>query len=204
MVRCREIESSDGEVIIDLLTQGFDRDRDYWSGAFQRLREHNTPNGFPQYGYLLEHDGKPVGVLLLIHSRMLVNGTAHIRRNISSWYVEPNYRFYAMMLSQRAASNKTVTYVNISPAPHTWRVLEAQHFQPFAEGRFLAVPLLSRLWLWTTTGGIRAHVISRSQPLPPGLIQDGPAQDGQAKSGQAGACRRSRSICCWTMLITDA
>src|SRR5262249_24061714 len=39
---------------------------------------------------------------------------------------------------------KTVTYLNISAAPHTWPILQAQGYQRYSNGIFVAVPALSR------------------------------------------------------------
>ena len=41
------------------------------------------------------------------------------------------------------SSGRDVTYINISPAPPTWPVVEAQGFRRFSEGQFFAVPALS-------------------------------------------------------------
>src|SRR5262245_31730217 len=89
-VRCRQIGDGDIEAIINLLARGFAvRGRAYWTRAFERLKRHATPPGFPKFGYLLESNGVPVGTLLLIFSRIGTGAQSSIRCNISSWYVEP-------------------------------------------------------------------------------------------------------------------
>lgn len=143
MVRCREIRADDIDNVVGLLTQGFARKRDYWCGALKRLSDHGTPPGFPKYGYVLEHEARLVGVVLLIFTDIRVTGESRIRCNVSSWYVEPEYRSYGSILAMRAVRHKDATYFNVSPAPHTWSILERQGFVPFAVGRTIALPALS-------------------------------------------------------------
>jgi hypothetical protein len=140
--RCRQIGSADIDRIVNLLTSGLRPTPDFWVRAFQRLSEHPTPPGYPKYGYLLESQGTPVGVVLLIFSSIVVNGKVRIRCSTSSWYVEPTFRSYAVMLRSLAVKHKHVTYFNITADRHTWPILEAQGFARYCDGRFVAVPAL--------------------------------------------------------------
>jgi hypothetical protein len=144
-IRSRQINDADLDGIINLLTKGFEiRPNNYWRNALETLGSHPTPPGFPRYGYLLEDDGVPVGVILLIFSSIPGGGTATTRCNVSSWYVEPRYRAHASLLISRALKHKNVTYVNISPAMHTRPIVEAQGFARYSSGQFVSVPALSR------------------------------------------------------------
>ena len=107
------------------------------------MRQHPAPAGLPKYGYVLDDDGRLVGVILLICTDVPSHGASRLRCNISSWYVMPAYRSYAALLAQRAIRQKNVTFFNVTPAPHTWPILEAQGFRPFAVGRVLSVPWLA-------------------------------------------------------------
>lgn len=142
-VRCREIEAKDVEAIVRLLARGFPvRSIEEWARALARLREHPTPSGFPKYGYLLEHDGRPVGVLLLIFAAVPAGTGTSVRCNVSSWYTEPQFRSHASLLVSRALKQKSVTYLNITPAPHTLPILEAQGYRRYGSGVFLALAAL--------------------------------------------------------------
>ncbi|MCC6780811.1 MAG: acyl-CoA acyltransferase [Hyphomicrobiales bacterium] len=144
-IRSRQIEELDLARIIDLLSAGFpERSRAYWHHAVDALSAHGTPPGLPRYGYLLEHDGLAVGVILLIFSEVPGADGRTLRCNVSSWYVEPAFRTYASLLIAHALKYKHVTYVNISPSPHTRRTVEAQGFSPYSTGELLAIPALSR------------------------------------------------------------
>ena len=144
-VQCREIVESDRSAVADLLTRGFDhtRTRGFWLNAFDSLSKHPTPAGYPRYGYALVADGAIVGVLLLIFARVSAASGPTVRCNVSSWYVEPAFRMYGTMLVSRALKHRDVTYYNITPAPHTLPILEAQGYVRYCDGRFIAVPMLS-------------------------------------------------------------
>src|SRR6201987_2288343 len=93
---------------------------------------------------MLDQEGQPAGVLLLLYSVHEDGGEESIRCNLSSWYVEPAFRNYAPMLTKIAQRHKDVTYINISPASWTWRIIEAQGFRSYCNGLFVSFPALSR------------------------------------------------------------
>lgn len=144
-IRCREIGESDLDAITDLLTRGFVwRSRDYWMGGLRRQAVREVPQGYPRFGYMLDHEGSPVGVLLLLYTARAIDGETSIRCNLSSWYVDPAFRGFAPMLTGIAQRHKQVTYLNISPATWTWPVIKAQGFSPYCNGLFVSIPALSR------------------------------------------------------------
>jgi hypothetical protein len=154
-VRCRQIGESDIDGVASLLTGGFSkRNRAFWLRALRQLRNRRSPAGYPKYGYLLESNSVPVGAILLIFSALGAAGASRVRCNVSSWYVEPEFRGYASMLVSQALRHKEVTYVNVSPAPNTWPIIEAQGFSRYCNGIFVAVPILNLF-----TGDSRAKVI---------------------------------------------
>jgi hypothetical protein len=122
------------------LTEGFPRTSpEYWTKGFERWKALPSVEGMPRFGYVLESETATVGVLLLISSRR----EQRIIANLSSWYVEPDYRAHSALLVAMATKNKQAIYLNASPAPHTWRSLQAQGFQPFNFGRSAVFPVLS-------------------------------------------------------------
>jgi hypothetical protein len=143
-VRCREIGTADVDEIVGLLTAGFRAvtSRMFWVRALERLAEHPTPAGFPKYGYLLESDGRPVGVILLIFTNLHAEEKVSVRCNVSSWYVEPTFRTYGSLLIARALKRRDVTFLNATPARNTWPILEAQGYARLCNGRFVALPML--------------------------------------------------------------
>jgi hypothetical protein len=144
--RCREITEADIDAVADLLTRGFvGRSREYWMQGLRRQAAREVPDGYPRFGYMLDHGGMPVGVLLLLYTSRIIGGAAAIHCNLSSWYVDPAFRNYAPMLTSVAQRHKDVTYLNISPAHWTWPIIEAQGFRSYCSGLFFSIPALSRL-----------------------------------------------------------
>jgi hypothetical protein len=144
-IRCRQIEQGDVAAVADLLTRGFpNRNRQFWEHALDQLTRREPPADLPKYGYLLETDGTLVGAILMICSTMQVGETSAPRCNLSSWYVEPAFRAYAPMLVSQALRHKGVTYLNVSAAPHTWPIIEAQGFSRYSDGIFISLPALNR------------------------------------------------------------
>jgi hypothetical protein len=140
-VRCRPIADSDLDGLADLLTRGFPGSgHSYWTRGFARWQQMPVVEGVPRYGYLLDGGMGPVGVILLISSRR----GEQIIANLSSWYVEPQWRSHSTLLVAVATKLKHVTYLNASPAPHTWRTLQAQGFMACNFGRSAVFALPGR------------------------------------------------------------
>jgi hypothetical protein len=144
-IRARQITDADVGRVVEFLKKGFGRRRTlrYWERGLARIGAHPRPDGTPQYGYLMEHDDVPVGVILLIHSSIRADDGWAVRCNLSSWHVEPAFRSHAPLLAAQAMKRKDVTYVNISPVRHTRPIVEAQGFTRYAGGQFVAVTLPS-------------------------------------------------------------
>ena len=143
-IRVREITGTDAGGVIDLLTRGFpERGRRFWVEVLARLTQHHSPAGLPKFGYLLESDGAPVGTILLIYAKVPCSTDVAIRCCVSSWYVEPSYRGYASFLAAKALSHRGVTYLNITPAPHTRPIATVMGYSQYSAGSFVALPMLS-------------------------------------------------------------
>lgn len=167
MIRCREIGIPDLDAIADLLARGFARrPRDWWIAGLKRQLTREVPEGFPRFGYMLEHEGRPVGALLLIYIARDDDGGSSIRCNLSSWYVDPAFRAYAPMLTKVAQRHEHVTYVNISPATWTWPTIEAQGFRAYCRGVFFSFPVLSR-----AAKGMRVEIVPPGADVVDGLSE---------------------------------
>lgn len=162
-VACREIGLSDLDRVVDLLWTGFgrQRDRSFWRQSVERLAGRAPPAGYPRFGYVLESQGRFVGVLLVIASEIDQAGHSSIRCNVSSWYVAAEFRPYAPMLANPVLRRREATYVNVSAEKQTWPVLEAQGCIAFARGCAVALP-----WLAPTRN--RAKVTIAAADLQPG------------------------------------
>jgi hypothetical protein len=131
--------------VAELLTRGFHgRSREYWMQGLLRQASRDVPDGYPRFGYMLDHGGRAVGVLLLLYTARSDSGAPAVQCNLSSWYVDPAFRNYAPMLTKIAQRHKEVTYLNISPATWTWPIIEAQGFSSYCSGLFFSIPAASR------------------------------------------------------------
>jgi len=164
-IHCRQIDESDVAAVAELLRRGFpNRNRRFWRRALSELTRREPPLGLPKYGYLLETDGAPVGAILMICSAMRAGNSMVPRCNLSSWYVEPAFRAYAPLLVSHALRHKDVTYINVSAAPHTWPIIEAQGFSRYSDGIFVSLPALSR-----SAGGEKVVVSGATAPPTVGV-----------------------------------
>ena len=140
-IRTRQIIDADIHSAANFLSGGFSRSSPQdWLLFFDRLTKHPTPPGLPKYGYLMERDGTPIGVVLLISSVIRADDVNTTRCNLSSWYVLPAYRSYAALFVSQILKHKDVTYVNVSAADHTLPILKAQGFSKYTSGQFFAIP----------------------------------------------------------------
>src|ERR1700712_2593824 len=124
-VRCREIGAQDVDAIAALLARAFPgRPKNFWLRGLQRQASRAVPEGYPRYGYMLESDGRAVGVILLLFSAKTSRRETCIACNVSSWYVDPEFRSQGALLTAMALKRKDVTYVNVTPARPTWPIIE--------------------------------------------------------------------------------
>ena len=162
-IRCRQIGKADISAVAGLLNRGFpNRTQKFWCDALARLTQREPPPGLPKYGYLLESGDAPVGAILVICSTIGEGSKRTTRCNLSSWYVEPAYRTYASLLVTQALGHKDVTYTNVSAAPHTWPIIEAQGFSRYCDGIFVAAPMLKNLF------GVRGVRVRDGRQTPAG------------------------------------
>lgn len=144
-VRCREIEAADLEGIIDLLAKGFwQTQREHWVNVMRTITAHRSAPGYPKYGYMLEHDGKPVGVLLTIFTEIVINGVSRVWCCESSYYVEPSFRTMAVFMVSKAQRHKQVTFLNVTSNPKRWEILQKQGYKPIAQGIYASAAALCR------------------------------------------------------------
>ncbi len=149
----REILAADIAPVVTLLARGFPgRKREFWLRALRHLGTHQQPPGFPKYGYVMEQHGVAVGVVLTIFSAVRARDTPGVRCNPCAWYVDPPFRAYAGLLFAKTLAHKNVTYLNVPPAPHTERMIEALGFLRYSNGIFIAIPLLT---MTSGEGGVK-------------------------------------------------
>jgi hypothetical protein len=141
-IRVREIAHRDIDEVAKLLGRGFQRPSAYYSDALARLAAHPTPADCPRFGYLMETGERIVGAILLIFSAFGNAERRQLRCNVTSWYVEPDYKSYGALFTSRAFQRKDVIYLNISARPAARPIIKAQGFVQYSGGQYVAVPAL--------------------------------------------------------------
>ncbi len=133
-MRIREITLDDLPTIASLLTEGFpSKSILYWQNALAILAERPSVGELPQFGLAIEVDGALQGVMLMIAQSTKENPLC----NLSSWYIRPDFRKYAVLLFQRSLRFKNVTYTDCSPASHVLPVIQKFGFVPYTGGTLL-------------------------------------------------------------------
>jgi hypothetical protein len=138
-VNLRDITFNDLKAVLELLCEGFPRRSPaYWQVALNQMSTRALVPGYPRYGYLLESDDRPQGVLLLLTTTI----DAVVRSNLSSWYVRKPYRGSAIHLFQHATREKGGVYLNLSPSDKVLPIVQAFGFKPYTNGTLLFTPRL--------------------------------------------------------------
>lgn len=142
-VSCRAIDAASFDGVVDCLARNFPRRRrGYWTRALDNMSRLPLVDGYPRYGYALSADERIVGVILLIFARRAAADLSYVQCNISSWCVDPQYRASAILLHLAAVKHKQATFVNVSPAPHTFSTIEALGFRRISNGQILFAPAI--------------------------------------------------------------
>jgi hypothetical protein len=143
-LQCKQIDDPDIPGVVECLAKNFPRrGRAYWRHGLEIMGRRPRVLNCPRYGFLLQAGDRVVGVLLTIYTDLSEGGEGDLRCNLSSWCVDPEYRSFAFVLNRRAVQCKSATYSNISPAPYTWKTIEALGFRRFADLTSIYIPLLS-------------------------------------------------------------
>ena len=142
-VYVREISEPDKAGVALLLATEFrGSTMELWLEILERLAKRKTPAGLPKYGYFLKSEqGAVVGAILTISSDVSGQHTSTVRCNLSCWCVAPAYRFLSHSFVKRILKKNDITYVNISPAPYTLRLIQMQGFSSYCDGAFYAFTL---------------------------------------------------------------
>jgi hypothetical protein len=90
--------------------------------------------GFPRYGYVVDADSAPQGLLLTITSDRGVHGA---RTHFSSWYVREGYRQFALLLFRHALELENTTFINPSPSERVVPILKRFGFEPYTAGTLM-------------------------------------------------------------------
>lgn len=168
MLKIRSIRDEDLDAAARLLTRGFQQHRtDFWAEGLRRLRDYARDQGTDSFGSLLVAKDEPVGILLRIPSTHPTTGRRII--NLSSWYVEEKFRWFAPKMLMDAVADDTVTYTDFTPSDEVQKVNARLGFRATA-GKIMLVPLPLAGLLAPSTGTLVPWAKVPPGALPAGLF----------------------------------
>ncbi len=132
----RPIEDSDREDIVRLLAKGFPQDtQDLWRKRLERQASIQSD----RFGFLLGVGGEAVGVLLTLRSQRLGPGGDPLEVvNLSSWYIEPAYRWNAFSMLRAATADRTAVYTDLTAAEHIYAMNRKVGLESWNAGMIIA------------------------------------------------------------------
>lgn len=148
-MQLKPIERNDWDAAASVLVRGFqERPPSFWSDGLARLQS-NDPTGITRnIGYLLQNDGKNVGIILTFRtSRTDRDGSRRDIVNLSSWYVDRCFRWYAPSMLKQLVGERDAIYTDLSASPRMSRVLHALQFSEWNQG-LLAASLPQTMFAW--------------------------------------------------------
>lgn len=139
----REITFEDLDATLPILSRGFPAmRRGGWTAAIDRLRRFGAADPAASAAYLLEQKGRDVGVILTIPSSRTGGTDATPRRivNLSSWYIDPDYRWHAPRMLRSVTASDAILYTDLTATPPVRAMIERFGFRGWTEGT-LVFPL---------------------------------------------------------------
>lgn len=156
--------------MLPILERGFaDRSRAFWQDGFRRIERLLRAGQIEApFGYVLKGDAADAGVLLTIRSRRRIDGAETRICNLSSWYVEPEQRWYApLMLRQAIKREGTNAITDLSPSDSVAELNATLDFSPWNEGMILAASLP-----WAALPKPSRWSIAAYEPRTRGMLDD--------------------------------
>ena len=123
----RPASSADVERLCLLLHRGFGGNIAVHD--WRQLFEYKWLNAKPNLGFVLTTGSEIVGFLGTIYSKRRMNGATALTCNYTSWYMDGNYRSWALKLLAAALPEADICCTNLSPGSSTQAMFEAMGFR---------------------------------------------------------------------------
>jgi hypothetical protein len=103
-----------------------------WRSRIDHWWEHNPAFG-PDWerGWLIEHDGRPVGLLGSVPRRVVLDQATVPSSNATTWWVHPDHRQSSLLLLARWAAQPVPAHFNSTGSANTIKAMEAFRFAPY-------------------------------------------------------------------------
>ena len=99
----------------------------------------------PDLGAVVMAGTRIVGFLGAMYSNRVVEGRAERFCNVFAWYVQPEYRHYAVALLSFLVRRPGLTFVNVTPADHVVPIFKRAGFTLADEHRLICMPRLTSM-----------------------------------------------------------
>jgi hypothetical protein len=134
-MKLEAIEDANLEEAVATLSRGFPgRPASFWKEGLDRLAAYRRATAGPPIGRLMTIEGKPMGVILTIASKRRTGEREHDVVNLSSWYVDEQYRCLAPTMLATIVADDNVVFTDLSPDARTVRINEHLGFRTAAAG----------------------------------------------------------------------
>lgn len=140
-VRVEPVEAQDVSSVIDFLRKEFvpHLGSEVLRGLFE-YRWMTEAEDKPNLGFALRSGNRIVGFIGAIYAvRQLVGQTVKMC-NLSSWYVEPRFRWASMKLLYTVLSQKEYIFTNFTASPAVGRIMEALGFKTIDRQKLVYLP----------------------------------------------------------------
>ena len=123
--------------MLELLAEGFPDASTDWSRAFR------APPGGTGHGTLLIVDGRSQGVLLSFEKTETIGERARRIVNLSSWYIRPRYRKFAVRMLRAVTAEPDTIYTATSPILSAQTIGLRAGFRYASKGSIASLPLVN-------------------------------------------------------------
>jgi predicted RNA binding protein YcfA (HicA-like mRNA interferase family) len=138
-VRVRPLGPQDVGAVVDLVHKAdFAHDRP--PDVLRRLFDYPWARDQPNRGFVLTAGDQIVGCVGAIYSIRHIDGQEHHFCNTSTWYVEPDYRRYSLLLLTALMGLRQHTLVTLTASPEVAQVLEKIGFEVISSHRLFFGP----------------------------------------------------------------
>src|SRR5689334_10608816 len=121
---------------LPLLARGFPAmPRSFWEAGLARLKQYGAADPSAPCGYLLQAEGRDVGVILTIPSaRHQQHGESRQVINLSSWYIDERHRWRGPRMLQQIVACQSTLFTDLTPTTPVQAMIARFGFRNWTEG----------------------------------------------------------------------
>ena len=128
--------------MLELLAEGFPAIKLDWSSAF------SAPAGNSGHGWLMMIEGDLAGGILAFEKTERIRGTLRPIVNLSSWYIRPPYRKFAVRMMREISADPAI-YTIFSPVPSVQKICLRVGYRYVSRGSIASLPFINGMGLGT-------------------------------------------------------